>query len=352
MRVRVCCAVQGYGNKSNDIDSYRPSSSQRCSQAILHPNMDADDIFHSGQIDNLVLHQQTGHRSEAIWKPDLDIKGNANEPLKIHKGGALPLDHRIRHYVVAAGFYPWIQICDVKTDPSLLTAVIERWRPETHTFNFNEGEATITLQDGSLLTGLPVEGEPVTGLTRMNFEEIPVDADDETLKKYTRAYLLNLIGSTLFGDKSGKAISLHFLPLLEDLDRVVNYSWGSAVLACLYSNMCTACMIGHSQLAGAPLIIQFWCWDRLSRIGVPKVSVPVVLPPADVEFDPALRGSWSYMKWIGPKRWVGIPKGSLLQYRDAIHKMVPGDFIWRPYDYTMLELLNPLCTGSTYHLEG
>ncbi|KAL9673047.1 hypothetical protein QQ045_029300 [Rhodiola kirilowii] len=296
------------------MDSYRPSSSQRCSQAILHPNMDADDIVHSGPIDNSVLHQQTGHRSEAIWKPE------------IHKGGALPLDHRIRHYVVAAGFYPWIQICDVKTDPSLLTAVIERWRPETHTFHFSEGEATITLQDVSLLTGLPIEGEPVTGLARMNFEEvcvrllgaypecydkapgmakrswftnylaqIPVDADDETLKKYARAYLLNLIGSTLFGDKSGKAISLLFLPLLEDLDRVVNYSWGSAVLACLYSNMCTACMIGHSQLAGAPLIIQFWCWDRLSRIGVPKVPVPVVLPPTDAEFDPALRGSWSYM---------------------------------------------------------
>ncbi|KAL9687271.1 hypothetical protein QQ045_031670 [Rhodiola kirilowii] len=306
----------------------------------------------------------------------LDVKKNANEPLKIHKGGALSLDDRIRHYVVAAGFYPWFQICDVKSDPSLLTAVIERWRPETHTFHFNEGEATITLQDVSLLTGLPVDGEPVTGLTRMNFEEIsvrllgaypecfdkapgmakrswftnhlaqiPIDADDETLKKYARAYLLNLIGSTLFTDKSGKAISLHFLPLLEDLDNVVNYSWGSAVLACLYSNMCTACMIGHSQLAGAPLIIQFWCWDRLSRIGVPKVSVPVVMPPADAEFDQlyADRGR-TCKKWIGPKRWVGVPKGSLLQYRDAIQKMVPGDFVWRPYDYTLLELLNPLCS--------
>ncbi|KAL9673746.1 hypothetical protein QQ045_030007 [Rhodiola kirilowii] len=26
-----------------------------------------------------------------------------------------------------------------------------------------------------------------------------------------------------------------------------------------------------------------------------------------------------------------------------MQKMIPGDFIWRPYDYTMLELLNPLC---------
>ncbi|KAL9665753.1 hypothetical protein QQ045_000073 [Rhodiola kirilowii] len=129
-----------------------------------------------------------------------------------------------------------------------------------------------------------------------HLRQIPVDADDETLKKYARAYLLNLIGSTLFGDKSGKVIPLYFLPLLEDLDRVRNYSWGSGVLACLYSNMCTACTIAHSQLAGAPLIIQFWSWDRLFRIGVPKILVPVVLPPADAEFKPALRGAWSYLK--------------------------------------------------------
>ncbi|KAL9670406.1 hypothetical protein QQ045_007957 [Rhodiola kirilowii] len=325
------------------MDSHRSSSSQRPSQAILHSNIDADNIIHPGQIDNSVLRQQITHRTEAIWNLELDTKGKANIPLKIYKWGALPLDHQIRYYVVAAGFYPWAQVCDVKTDPSLLTAVIEKWRLETHTFHFNEGEATITLQDVSLLTGLPVEGEPVTGKAQLTFNkvcvrllgvypecynkapgmakrswftnhlvQIPVDADEETLKKYARAYLLNLIGSTLFSDKSGKTISLYFVPLLEDLDRVRNYSWGSAVLACLYSNMCGACTIRHSQLAGAPLVFQFWSWDRLSHIGVPKITVPIVMPPADAEFEPALRGSWSYLKWVGPKRWVGVPHGSLL----------------------------------------
>ncbi|KAL9685786.1 hypothetical protein QQ045_023239 [Rhodiola kirilowii] len=288
------------------MDSHRPSSSQRPSQAILHPNMDADDIIHPGPIDDSVLREQNTHRTEAIWKSEKDTKGKANIPLKIYKGGALPIDHRIRHYVVAVGFYPWTQVCDVKVDPSLLIAVVERWRPETHTFHFNEGEATITLQDVSLLTGLLVDGEHVTGKSQMNFEEVCVRLlgvypecydrapDEETLKKYAWAYLLNLIGSTLFSDKSGKTIPLYFLPLLEDLDRVRNYIWGSDVLACLYSNMCGACTIGHSHLAGVPLIIQFWSWDRLSRIGVPKITVPVVMPLADAEFEPALRGSWSY----------------------------------------------------------
>ncbi|CAM8957638.1 unnamed protein product [Rhodiola kirilowii] len=217
--------------------------------------MDADHIIHPGPIDDSVLSRQLTHRTQAIWNPQLDPKGIANIPLKIHKGGALSLDARIRPYVVAAGFYPWNQVCDVKVDPSLLTAVIERWRPETHTFHFNDGEATITLQDISLLTGLPVEGMPVTGKSQFNFEEvclrllgvypdcdskspaiakrswftnyltaIPDDADEEMLKKYARAYLLNLIGTTLFSDKSGNTIPLYFLPLLEDHDRVHDYS--------------------------------------------------------------------------------------------------------------------------------
>ncbi|KAL9687671.1 hypothetical protein QQ045_032078 [Rhodiola kirilowii] len=136
----------------------------------------------------------------------------------------------------AAGFYPWTQVCNVEVDLSLLTAVVERWRPETHTFHFNDGETTITLQDVSLLTGLPIDGAPVTGNSQLKFEEvsvrllglypdcfnkspaiakrswfmnhlaeIPDDADEETLKKYARAYLLTLI-STLFGDKSGDAV--------------------------------------------------------------------------------------------------------------------------------------------------
>ncbi|CAM8948780.1 unnamed protein product [Rhodiola kirilowii] len=212
--------------------------------------MDADHIIHPGPIDDSVLSRQLTHRTQAIWNPQLDPKGIANIPLKVHKGGALSLDARIRPYVVAAGFYPWNQVCDVKVDPSLLTAVIERCRPETHTFHFNDGEATITLQNISLLTGLPVEGMPMTGKSQFNFEEvclrllgvypdcdskspaiakrswvtnyltaIPDDADEETLKKYARAYLLNLIGTTLFSDKSGNTIPLYFLPLLEDHDR-------------------------------------------------------------------------------------------------------------------------------------
>ena len=46
-------------------------------------------------------------------------------------------------------------------DRSLLAALVDRWRPETHTFHLPCGEVAPTLQDGSYLLGLPLAGDAV-----------------------------------------------------------------------------------------------------------------------------------------------------------------------------------------------
>ena len=54
-----------------------------------------------------------------------------------------------------------------------LTALVDRWRPETHTFHLPCGEMTITLQDFTIITGLGIEGRPVTGkIDTQNFKDM------------------------------------------------------------------------------------------------------------------------------------------------------------------------------------
>ena len=43
----------------------------------------------------------------------------------------------------------------------MITAFVDRWRPETHTFHLPFDEATITLEDVHCILGLPTAERPV-----------------------------------------------------------------------------------------------------------------------------------------------------------------------------------------------
>ena len=48
-----------------------------------------------------------------------------------------------------------------RVETSLLSALVDRWRLETHTFHMPFGEITVTLKDVAMITGLPIRGTPV-----------------------------------------------------------------------------------------------------------------------------------------------------------------------------------------------
>jgi hypothetical protein len=64
-------------------------------------------------------------------------------------------------YFVNAGLFKCHQLGKMWVDKRLMTALVERWRKETHTFHMPRGEMTITLQDVSYLLGLTIYGKPM-----------------------------------------------------------------------------------------------------------------------------------------------------------------------------------------------
>ena len=71
-------------------------------------------------------------------------------------------------YLINLGLYQMVDILRTGSgviNASLIAGLVERWRPETHTFHMPFGEMTVTLQDVSSLWGLAISGTPVSGVS-------------------------------------------------------------------------------------------------------------------------------------------------------------------------------------------
>ncbi|KAH1198040.1 Serine/threonine-protein phosphatase 7 long form [Glycine max] len=146
----------------------------------------------------------------------------------------------------------------LKINATLISALIERWRLETHTFHMRCGECTITLQDVSVLLGLRIDGAPLIGPTNLDWtglcEELlgvrlqerelegsvvklswlahhfpklnNHDGNVEHLQRFTRAWILRFIGGVLFVNKSSSRVSLRYLQFLRDFEHCSMYARG------------------------------------------------------------------------------------------------------------------------------
>ncbi|CAN1813344.1 Serine/threonine-protein phosphatase 7 long form homolog, partial [Linum perenne] len=186
----------------------------------------------------------------------------------------------------------------------LVTALIERWRPETNTFHLVPGEATITLEDVEVLTGLPTTGRPVivspderpvtdiceqwlgvqpppnaiqgktvrVSWVKRLFDRLPDGATAEVITYHARAYTWVLVAGVLLADRNGDHIQVHLLQLIGDPRVASTYSWGSAVLAWLYKVMGRAAffsagsMRGTGDIGGFTLLVELWALERFPRI--------------------------------------------------------------------------------------
>ncbi|CAL0316475.1 unnamed protein product [Lupinus luteus] len=205
-----------------------------------------------------------------------------------------------------AGFGQLSRLPSFNIDASLITAIVERWRPETHTFHLPTGECTITLEDVSMQLGISVNGLPVTGPTFFdwnelchellgkipiegkdmrgcelkllwliqNFSTLPTNPSQLQLEQYCRAHILHIIGGELIPDKSNNRVHLMYLPLLRNLSQVRRYSWGSACLANLYREMCRATKPNAKAMGGCLILLQSWVWYRHPFLAPTMTPIP------------------------------------------------------------------------------
>jgi len=82
------------------------------------------------------------------------------------------LDDHVKNLIHHAEFRQFLTLTHIKINHHLITVLVERWRTETHTFHLPLGEAIVTLEDVAIQLGLPIDGEPITGVS--NSDLVPL----------------------------------------------------------------------------------------------------------------------------------------------------------------------------------
>ncbi|CAH9122556.1 unnamed protein product [Cuscuta epithymum] len=123
-----------------------------------------------------------------------------------------------------------------------------------------------------------IPSNTIRNLAIQRFPLSPWSTEIEIIR-HTKTLIWQLLSGLLFPSTSGRA-SLYFLEFLHDnLENMTMWSWGSAVLAFLYHNVCEAAKADTCSMGGCLILLQLWAWERL-----PMVRPQQVLP-LDAIFD-------------------------------------------------------------------
>ncbi|KAL0320482.1 UNVERIFIED_CONTAM: Serine/threonine-protein phosphatase 7 long form [Sesamum radiatum] len=278
-----------------------------------------------GPRDGTVLSQQLQHRSDDIPEGDIDVVLQAKRAdgvfwnyFKDHDMHVRVLD--VLHQI---GFYGVYRCGRLVYDCHLITALVERWRPETHTFHFRVGEATITLEDVQIIWALPIDGLPVTGLD--------IERSTEEWQIYCREYLGFSPDEEAFKG-SRNMVPLLYLSKLEEINTARNYSWGSAVLAFLYRELCHASLKGKAAIGGALQLLQIWAWSRIIPL-FPGLGVErLYMDQVQVKYDRFLPAAPYGAIWNCRHNFTRTVRTTVRVIRDILDNMQEDQFIWQPYD--------------------
>ncbi|BBN69435.1 hypothetical protein Prudu_944S000100 [Prunus dulcis] len=133
------------------------------------------------------------------------------------------VDERVECRLEGTGFDTYLKYArvTVKHDFAMLNAILACYKKGR--FIFGKWKYVLGLEDVLRITGLPIDGNPVT--------VVPPQLDGKGDRKYVIAYMLYVLGACILPDKSRDKVWLLYLHTLENVDNVKNYAFGAAMLA-------------------------------------------------------------------------------------------------------------------------
>ncbi|XP_023645184.1 uncharacterized protein LOC17899153 [Capsella rubella] len=235
----------------------------------------------------------------------------------------------------------------VPKDTDLIMGIAEKWCPETKTFVFPWGEATITLEDVMLLLGFSVLGLPVFAAPDSSGKKVMEKLEKEWKKiKKDKVVLVSKLSWMKRFMNSGDelehvgflALWLSYFVFPSDLFHLskailpiaVHLSYGTkmaiapAVLAHLYADL--SLLKSHIRVFSQSLIkvqidlsalfklVQVWAWERFRELQPKPFSL--------------LRGEPRLARWANVKQRTSNAK-------QILDNSKTDGFVWRPYTKTM-----------------
>ncbi|XP_012849889.1 PREDICTED: serine/threonine-protein phosphatase 7 long form homolog [Erythranthe guttata] len=288
-----------------------------------------DGPFPGGPWDPSLIPSFKSHVAAYIWKGEerpvgrVESRINYLNHFNYEKIAAALEDIDVsvdKHFLRMTGLYPLARCYLPRLDAPLLFAFVERWQPETNNFHMPWGEMTITLHDVQMILGDNVKGRVVAPrydevierincvyllpeVLNLDFEEIDESwkhgdptwrmiheqllMPDTPMRRRVQIYLVFLLGSILFPDKTCDRVKLG-----------VGYMQPSTV----------------RSLAGCTTLLQCWIYEYFSRFQ------PLEQSERYREFQPQC------------KRWNAPPiAGTLEHIRGLLDNMTADDVEWLPY---------------------
>uniref|UniRef100_A0ACD5U8E7 Uncharacterized protein n=1 Tax=Avena sativa TaxID=4498 RepID=A0ACD5U8E7_AVESA len=259
------------------------------------------------------------------------------------------LNERQQQLVDASGLGNLIHTADLVVDRTVLRAFCELWSKQTNTARFHDFEMAPSLRDTAHILGIPVIGRAVTTGAVLNmsseqlffqylgqvpgrgycrgsrvklswlpskFGQLSEHPTAEEIVYSTRAYLLYLIGATLFSEKERGYVSPKYLPLLSDFEKVREYAWGAAALAHLYRALSTVMSTTKKRLFGSAALLMGWIYEYIPAIRPAKDDVPAHVFPR-------------VCRWT--RRTISQPENKVSDVRKAFSQLRVSDVNWEPY---------------------